>query len=807
MRRWVALAIVLVAVALVILGGYRARADIGQALTARREWTETLAAWPVLREWASLREVRAGVRATSGGAVNEAGAGEPPAGVPGLPDGVPSFVAWRALPDAERWGLYTRPDWRNVRLATRAGGGTLAAALALVLGRTLAWPLLRGLWFVGALAIMGRRARPTASHGSARLATRREIGRLRPRPGEAHFVAGTSGRGPRQQIVSIPEAEHYEHLLLDAPNGAGKTSGFIIPNLLGETGGRTIIVADPKRELLKTTAPHLRTIYPPGRVWVLDFYDPTLSQGYNPLAWVRDMRTADLFARTWVKNTGTSGSEPFWDNAATTLIAAGALHLVRVAERDGAPPPPLAALQDLLCNRGFAAVRETLLGSPVPEVRAKAAGFLAYVGQSEKLLGGLFSELAVRFAVLDSPEVRATTGASEIDLAALGREPTALYIGFDLHLAAALAPLTACFFTQLFTALVEAAQARPDGALVVPVMCYLDEFGNLGHIPGFERWIATVRSARVGCLLVVQDTAQLVATYGESGAAIILTNAMTKICLAKVSRADAEYFSKLTGESTVLAASRSASRALLLPWADRGNRGAGEVARPVLTPAELRTLGDGALVVSQDRQPLVLRQRPWFRVPALAHLVPDLAGAGDALAACRRPMALPDPRAAEGPIVVEDAAIVAGAGDGPFAAPVEPPVGVADTNEPTASARPVERARPARAKRPRTAVRSAAVPSATEAAPMTLPIPIARVPALTPREAQLLMALAADPAASSAALGGGLGIAAGTVRKALGALRAKLGTGKDADGAALVALARERGLLTGEAAVGGGEPR
>ncbi len=786
MRRWVALALVLVAVALAGLGVYRARASIEAGLTTRRERAETLAAWPVLREWASLRR--------TGQAGSETAEGARLVGVPGLPDGVPAFAAWRALPLAERRALYGRPDWAGVRLATRAGGGTLAAALALVLGRTLAWPVLRGLWFVGALALMGRRARPTASHGSARLATRREIRRLRPRPGEAHFVAGVAGRWPRRQVVAIPEAEHYEHLLLDAPNGAGKTSGFIIPNLLGETGGRTVIVADPKRELLKKTAPHLRTIYPGGRVWVLDFYDPTISHGYNPLAWVRDMRSADLFARTWVKNTGTSGSEPFWDNAATTLIAAGALHLARVAARDGGPPPPLAALQDLLCNRGFAAVRATLLGSPVPEVRAKAEGFLAYVGQSEKLLGGLFSELAVRFAVLDSPEIRATTGASEIDLAALGRAPTALYIGFDLHLAATLAPLTACFFTQLFTELVELAKTRPDGALPVPVLCYLDEFGNLGHIPGFERWIATVRSARVGCLMVVQDTAQLVATYGEPGAAIILTNAMTKICLAKVSRDDAEYFSKLTGESTALSTSRSASRALLLPWADRGNRGEGEVARPVLTPAELRTLGDAALVVSQDRQPLVLRQRPWFRVPALARLVPDLAGAGDALAACRRPMALPDPRAVEEPIVVEAAPTGAGAGDGPFAASIEPSVGVAGMNQPAASATPVGRARSARAKRPRTAVPSA-VPIEAEAAPMIMLMTGASAPALTPREAQLLAALAAEPSASSAALGGGLGIAAGTVRKALGALRAKLGAGKDADGAALVALARVRGLL------------
>jgi len=85
-----------------------------------------------------------------------------------------------------------------------------------------------------------------------------------------------------------------------------------------------------------------------------------------------------------------------------------------------------------------------------------------------------------------------------------------------------------------------------------------------------------------------------------------------------------------------------------------------------------------------------------------------------------------------------------------------------------------------------------------------VPLVPASVPTLTPREAQLLAALAADPAASSAALGLGMGIAAGTVRKALGALRAKLGAGPDADGAALVALARAPGLLVGEATLGEG---
>jgi len=68
---------------------------------ARRERAETLAAWPVLREWASLRGARAaGGAATpgAGGAGGETAEGVRPAGVPGLPDGVPAFAAWRALP-------------------------------------------------------------------------------------------------------------------------------------------------------------------------------------------------------------------------------------------------------------------------------------------------------------------------------------------------------------------------------------------------------------------------------------------------------------------------------------------------------------------------------------------------------------------------------------------------------------------------------------------------------------------------------------------------------------------------------------
>jgi len=595
MRRWVILALLLVAVALVALGGYRARASVARALTARRERAETLAAWPVLREWASLRGARA---TTSGGADGGIAADEGArrADVPGLPDGVPSFAAWRALPVAARWELYARPDWAGVRLAV----------------------LLRGLWLVAMAAALVRGGRPGTSHGSARWATAAEVRALRPRAGRADLIVGEVGRWhPRP--VAIPEDQLYEHTLLVAPNGTGKTAGLIVPNLLAEAGRRSLVIADAKGELAKLTGAHLRGVLGEERVRLLDFLDPTLSVGYNPLAYVTDAASAALFAEAWVANTGTS-KEAFWDNAARTLIAAAALHLVGTA--GAGATPPLAALADLLCGDPARAIRGRLAGSPVPEVRRLARAFLPNLEENGKLLASVFSELAPRFACLDYQQVRRVTAVDELDLAGLAARPGALYVGLDLAYADLLAPLTGCLYLHLFKALADTARAQPSGQLPTPVLAYLDEFGVLGRIPQFPARMATIRASRFGVILVVQALHQLAATYGREGAATILTNATTKLCLARVSGEDADYFSRLAGTATVHSRSRGRSRATVAPLADRGNVGTGEAARPLLTPDELRTMGDGVLVVSADRHPLLARQRRYYRVPALVRRLP-----------------------------------------------------------------------------------------------------------------------------------------------------------------------------------------
>ncbi len=177
------------------------------------------------------------------------------------------------------------------------------------------------------------------------------------------------------------------------------------------------------------------------------------------------------------------------------------LHLVKTHERQNVPP--LAALVDLLTGRPADEVTQILATSPAPEARRRAQGFLTNMEKNERLLGSVFSELPPRFSCLNIETVTATTSTNEIDFERLAQHPTALYIAMDLQYTKTLAPLTACFFLHFFTTLTELAKARPGGDLPTQVMCYLDEFGILGHIPEFQSRMATVRSVGIGCLLVV----------------------------------------------------------------------------------------------------------------------------------------------------------------------------------------------------------------------------------------------------------------------------------------------------------------
>jgi len=344
--------------------------------------------------------------------------------------------------------------------------------------------------------------------------------------------------------------------------------------------------------------------------------------GYNPLAHIRTALDAQVFAQTWIANTGQSSSEPFWDSAAKYLITAVVLHLnatmeVQDDEDDGEGGATLSHVRKFLML-GSATIMGALTDSPHADVKEAMEGFAADLERNEKLQGSIFVELPLRFQLMADARVQATTGRNDIDFAAMASldvEPIALYLVLDRRMGQELKPLTACFFTQMFNAVIEIADRSPGGVLPRSILGYLDEFGNLGKIYNFPTWMTTVRSAGMGFILAVQSLSQLdiYNDHGVDGKAIILEACNVKIALAKTTAEDAKWFSEQTGTATVLAANAGASRKRGAVLVDHGNQGYSETSRPLLTPGEVTRMATNTLLLlSGNRPPAVVTQVRWY---------------------------------------------------------------------------------------------------------------------------------------------------------------------------------------------------
>jgi type IV secretory pathway TraG/TraD family ATPase VirD4 len=377
---------------------------------------------------------------------------------------------------------------------------------------------------------------------------------------------------------------------------------------------RSIVVTDLKGELTERTYAAMARRH---RCQVLNLVSPGTSVGYNPLAHITTALDAQVFAQTWIANTGQSSSEPFWDSAAKYLITAVVLHLNTTMEgRDGGDGRATLTHVRKFLMLGSAKIMGALTDSPNADVKEAMDGFAADLERNEKLQGSIFVELPLRFQIMADPRVQATTGQNDVDFAAmasLDEEPIALYLVLDRRMSQELKPLTACFFTQMFNAVIEIADRSPGGVLPRAILGYLDEFGNLGQIYNFPTWMTTVRSAGMGFILAVQSLSQLKKLYDDEGMKIILEACNVKIALAKTTDDDAKWFSDQTGTATVLAANAGASRKRGAVLVDHGNQGYSETSRPLLTPGEVTRLATNTLLLlSGNRSPAVVTQVRWY---------------------------------------------------------------------------------------------------------------------------------------------------------------------------------------------------
>ncbi|SHI89298.1 type IV secretion system protein VirD4 [Desulfofundulus thermosubterraneus DSM 16057] len=449
-------------------------------------------------------------------------------------------VSWYAQhPLQTAWAWLTKrelanPGPRKIWLALH--GLTALAAFSWWLGGR----------FRGGTGWSGIRMKPgDATHGSARWAVKADLARVCDFGFGPGIILGAFGSRP-VRIPVKPKTWMNKHVLVVGAPGSGKSRGYVRPNIFAAVRAReSVIVTDPKGELYRDMAAWLRT--KGYAVRVLNLVRMEESDRWNPLTEIRTPLDADVFAQVVIATTDAGpkrGGDSFWDRAEQNLLKALALYVVLELPEE---ERHMGSLYDILASGDPEKVDAMFAKLPVNHPAKGPYNVYAMAGQNVR--GGVVIGLGTRLQVFQQELVRQVTCKSDIDLALPGREKCAYFlITPDTH--GAFDFLASLFFTFEFVRLVEAADARPDGRLQVPVKFLLDEFANIVTIPEFEKKIATVRSRGIECHVIVQSLPQLERVYGRTWQEIKACCDTTLVIGVKDDYT-AQYFSRMLGQCTV----------------------------------------------------------------------------------------------------------------------------------------------------------------------------------------------------------------------------------------------------------------
>ncbi|RPF42001.1 type IV secretion system protein VirD4 [Thermodesulfitimonas autotrophica] len=398
------------------------------------------------------------------------------------------------------------------------------------------------------------------------------------------------------------------HALVVAGTGAGKTFSFVIPNAVAAAmEGESLVLTDPKGELACLLAPWLRE--KGYEVYLFNLAYPQWSSCWNPVLECRDDEEITAFATAIVQNAAKDKSGYFVMKEIQLLKA-----LVYLLQADF--PEEQAHLRSAL----------SLLSWPLEALDARfeaayragrlpQSGYEEWRGAVSSNYENAVSGLSAKLNVIRSEGVAKLLSRQEIDLSAIGREKAALFCVLPVN-AAHLKPVLATFYYFFFRRLYGLA-AESGGRLPNPTRFLLDEFANVGQVPGFVEVISTARSLGIKIQFVLQGLKQLQDVYGDAEKEAILSNCPIQLFLGGDDATTTRYFSSRLGEAAVYA--QAERKDATLPGQKHftlARRTEGVKRRALMEPEELSRMDPmAAVALIRWCLPLYLEKLGWTELP------------------------------------------------------------------------------------------------------------------------------------------------------------------------------------------------
>jgi type IV secretion system protein VirD4 len=374
------------------------------------------------------------------------------------------------------------------------------------------------------------------AHGTARFANNNEIFN------DKDFVKKTFNKSPKENLNNTPglilgliknkpvilsenTSMPNRNVFIVGSPGSGKTQSYLLTNLIFERN-RSMVITDPKGEIYEATA---KLKEQQGyEVRLINFKEMLISDRYNPIDYITKEVEAEQVANTIVINSMQGQKPDFWTKAEIALLKT----LLLYVKYEMPAEANLANVKRILTTHGSTPEEmDEFFSNLEPDHPAFSAYQIVRMA-SDKVRDSIFVSLAITLSKFDAKDVRKFTETSDFLLDDIGKKKMIVYVILPVA-DSTWEPLTANFFTQMFQRLYDVAD-KNFNKLVVPVNLFLDEFPNLGRIPGYEEILATCRSYGISSSTIVQSMGQLIDKYSkEKGVGCMITTTIVDIIASK----------------------------------------------------------------------------------------------------------------------------------------------------------------------------------------------------------------------------------------------------------------------------------
>lgn len=331
------------------------------------------------------------------------------------------------------------------------------------------------------------------------------------------------------------------------PSGAGKTRGYVMPNILRMN--ESMVIADTKGQLIEELG---ETLKANGYVVkCLDFTGYRESCGYNPFDYIRYYKETDSYRMKDLKTIATalvpltSKREPYWELAARQVVEYLGAYTLECLPKEEQNLVSVCKLFNIMGTRPYRQLfRELELLYP-ESYAVSVYKMLESCSAADKTYESIRMILAQKLYMYEDEEVKVMlTKDDRIDFKTMGREKTALFLTIS-DTDRSMDQLISLFYAQAFHELCDSADHDfMYGRLKIPVRFYLDDFAANVFIPDFDKLIAVIRSREISVSIILQSLSQLEQMYGAAGAKTILNNCDNCLYLGGQDVQTAEFISR-----------------------------------------------------------------------------------------------------------------------------------------------------------------------------------------------------------------------------------------------------------------------